>query len=84
MVRRYGSVLNPLWKINLKDIDLSPSVFSLMYPLISINNDLSFTILDASYYSGPFLGTFILDAIFKFVEVKGEFIYWEVINVTVK
>ena len=71
-----------LWKVDMDNI--SYNVAGALQDVVTLNNDLSFTLTDAKYDAGLLGGMYTLDVTFEYVKIVGDVIYWKISDLVVK
>ena len=71
-----------LWKLDINNI--SYDVADAVQDVVTLNNDMSFTLTDIIYDAGLLLGIYTLDVTFEYVKIVGDVIYWEISELIIK
>ena len=65
-----------LWKLDMNNI--SYNVTGALQDVVTLNNDISFTLTDLKYDAGLLLGMYTLDVTFEYVKIVGDILYWKI------
>ena len=71
-----------LWKLDINNI--SYDVVGALQDVVTLNNDMSFTLTDIIYDAGLLSGIYTLDVTFEYVKIVGDIIYWKISDLVIK